>query len=72
LVASGANLVSLSVAAGVINAVLLPVVLAVLYFLARTAPPEPMRLKGVYAAAVALAFLAIGGVGLYSGIAGLL
>jgi Mn2+/Fe2+ NRAMP family transporter len=72
LVASGINLVKLSIAAGVVNAVLLPVILAVLYFLARTALPEPMRLKGAYAAAVAVAFLTVGGVGLYSGIVGLM
>ena len=51
---------------------LLPIVLAVLYFLARTALPEPLRLKGAYAAAVAVAFLTVGGVGLYSGIVGLM
>jgi len=72
LVASGADLVKLSIAAGVVNAALLPIVLAALYFLARTALPEPLRLKGAYAAAVAAAFLAIGAVGLYSGVAGLL
>ena len=72
LVASGANLVSLSIAAGVANAVLLPVVLGFLFFLARTALPEPLRLRGFYAAATAFAFLTVAGVGVGSAIAGLL
>ena len=72
LVASGANLVSLSIAAGVANAVLLPVVLGFLYFLARTALPEPLRLRGFYAVATAFAFLTVAGVGVGSAIAGLL
>jgi len=71
LVASGIDLVSLSIAAGVLNALPPPLVLGFLYRLARTALPEPLRLRGVYAAVVALAFLIISGVGLYAGIAGL-
>jgi hypothetical protein len=71
LVTSGFDLVSLSIAAGVLNALLLPIVLGVLYGLARTALPEPLRLRGAYAAVVALAFLVVAGVGLYAGIAGL-
>jgi hypothetical protein len=67
-----ANLVSLSIAAGVANAVLLPVVLGFLFFLARTALPEPLRLRGFYGAATAFAFLTVAGVGLGSAIAGLL
>ena len=70
LVASGANLVTLSIAAGVANAVLLPVVLGFLYFLARSALPEPLRLRGPYAAATAVAFLTVAGVGVGSAIAG--
>ena len=72
LVASGANLISLSITAGVANAVLLPVVLGFLYFLARTALPEPLRLRGAYGAATALAFLTVAGIGVGSAIAGLL
>jgi Mn2+/Fe2+ NRAMP family transporter len=72
VVASGVNLVSLPVAAGVVNAMLLPFVLAFLYRLARTAPPEPLRLQGSYAVVVALAFLITGGVGFYAAIVGLL
>jgi hypothetical protein len=72
LVASGANLVSLSIAAGVANAVLLPVALGFLFFLARTAPPEPLRLRGPYAAATTIAVLTVAGVGVGSAIVGLL
>jgi hypothetical protein len=72
LVASGIDLVRLSIAAGVLNALLLPVVLGFLYRLARTALPEPLRLRGVYAAVVAVAFLVVSGVGVYAGIGGLL
>ncbi len=71
LVVSGINLVDLTIAAGVLNALLLPLVLSLLYCLARTALPEPLRLRGAYAALVALAFLIVAGVGLYAGIAGL-
>lgn len=72
LVASGLNLISLAVGAGVLNALVLPLVLVFLYRLARTALPEPLRLRGAYAVLVALAFLITGGVGLYAAIAGLL
>ncbi len=72
LVASGFNLVDLTVAAGVLNALLLPLVLAFLYHLARTALPEPLRLQGIYAVLVAVAFLIIAGVGLYAGVADLI
>ncbi len=72
LVASGVDLVSLSIAAGVLNALLLPLVLGLLYRLARTALPEALRLRGSYAVLVALAFLIISGVGLYAGLAGLI
>jgi Mn2+/Fe2+ NRAMP family transporter len=71
LVASGVNLVSLSVAAGVVNAVLLPVILATLYVLACKALPESLQLRGGYVVVVAAAFLIVSGVGLYSGIVGL-
>ena len=66
----GRQLVRLSIAAGVANAVLLPVVLGFLFFLARTALPEPLRLRGLYAAATALAFLTVAGVGVGSAIVG--
>ena len=70
LVALGVNLVRLSIAAGVANALLLPMVLGFPFFLARTALPEPLRLRGVYGAAIAFAFLTVAGVGVGSAIAG--
>jgi Mn2+/Fe2+ NRAMP family transporter len=71
LVASGVNLVRLSVGAGVMNALLLPVVLGFLYKLARTLLPQPLRLKGAYAAVVAIAFSLTAVLGIFAGIAGL-
>lgn len=72
LVASGVNLVALTVAAGVVNAVLLPIVLGFLYWLGWTALPEGVRLRGGYAALVAIVFLFTGGVALYAGVVGAL
>lgn len=48
LVLSGINLVNLSVAVQVLNAMLLPVVLGFLYLLAIKALPKQYRLKGTY------------------------
>jgi len=70
LVASGIDPVRISIAAGVLNALLLPLVLGFLYRLARTALPAPLRLRGGYAAVVGFAFLVIAGVGVCAGIAG--
>jgi Mn2+/Fe2+ NRAMP family transporter len=72
LVGSGINLVRLSIATGVINALLLPVVLGFLYCLARSELPLPHRLKGRYRVLVALLFSFTAGLGLYAGIAGTL
>ncbi|NMM38656.1 MAG: divalent metal cation transporter [Glaciimonas sp.] len=72
LVCSGVNLVRLSIATGVINALLLPIVLVFLYGLACTALPESLRLKGNYASLVGLVFILTAGFGLYAGIAGML
>ena len=72
LVTSGVNLVALSVAAGVLNALLLPLVLALLYRLARGALPEKLRLRGAYAVVAGTGFAITGGVGLYAALAGLL
>jgi hypothetical protein len=71
LVCSGVNLVGLSIATGVVNAMLLPIVLAFLYRLACTELPEALRLKGAYAKAVGLIFILMAGFGLYAGIAGI-
>jgi NRAMP (natural resistance-associated macrophage protein)-like metal ion transporter len=70
IVVSGINLVSLSVGVQVMNALLLPIVLAFLYLLARRLPPAH-RLQGFYAVLVALVIAATLIFGVYSGLAGL-
>jgi Mn2+/Fe2+ NRAMP family transporter len=70
IVASGVNLVSLSVGVQVMNALLLPFVLGFLYLLARRLP-EPWRLQGAYANICAAIVAIASGFGVYSGIAGL-
>ena len=72
LVASGVNLVRLSIAMGVLNAMLLPLMLWCLYRLARHCLPAGQRIEGAYAVAVAALFLATGGLGLYAGLMGAL
>lgn len=72
LVSSGVDLPALAVAAGTVNAILLPLILGLLYWLARTKLPKPLRLHGTYAVLVAFVLLVTSGVGLYAGIAGLL
>ena len=52
--ASGANLVALSIAVQVMNALLPPIVVGFLFLLARRLP-EPYRLKGVYGLAATAA-----------------
>jgi Mn2+/Fe2+ NRAMP family transporter len=70
LVASGANLVALSVGVQVMNALLLPIVLGFLFLLARRLP-LPYRLRGGYAAVVALIIALTAGFGVYAGLAGI-
>jgi NRAMP (natural resistance-associated macrophage protein)-like metal ion transporter len=70
-VASGVNLVNLSVGVQVMNALLLPIVLGFLYLLARRLP-EPYRLTGLYAVVVALVILLAAGFGVYAGLSGVL
>ena len=70
LVVSGTNMVSLSVGVQVMNALLLPIVLAFLYLLARRLP-QAYRLQGPYAALVAVVVLATAVFGVYSGLLGL-
>ncbi len=72
LVGSGVNLVRLAIAVGVLNALLLPVVLGFLYWLARHELPEDLRLRGVYAAAVAVVFTVVALLGFYAGSASFL
>jgi len=71
IVASGIDLVRLSVGVQVMNAMLLPIVLGFLYLLARRLP-QPHRLQGSYAVVVAVVILISAGFGVYAGIAGLL
>jgi len=70
LVASGANLVKLSVGVQVMNALLLPIVLGFLFLLARRLP-APWRLRGGYALVVALLIALTVGFGVYAGLRGL-
>lgn len=72
VVEAGVNLVSLSVAVEVMNALLLPIVMGFLFMLARTALPHPYRLSGAYAWLVGAVFLITAGFGLYAGLFGAL
>ncbi|SCK26139.1 NRAMP (natural resistance-associated macrophage protein) metal ion transporters [Vogesella sp. LIG4] len=72
LVASGINLVRLSIATGVVNAVLLPVTLGFLFWLARHELPPQHRLRGGRAVVIGVIFMFAAGVGLYAGLAGAL
>jgi len=71
IVASGQNLVALSVGVQVLNACLLPIVLGFLFALAWRALPETYRLKGAYAVLVGGVMAVTAGFGLYAGIAGI-
>jgi len=70
LVGSGVNLVRVSVAVQVMNALLLPVVLGFLYLLARRLPTAE-RLRGRYALLVLAVILLTTGLGVYSAISGI-
>ena len=70
LVASGVNLVELSVGVQVLNALLLPIVLGFLYALALWALPDAYRLKGPYAIIVGAVVFVTAGFGVYAGLAG--
>lgn len=69
VVASGANLVALSVGVQVMNALLLPIVLGFLYLLARRLP-LPYRLRGGYRLVIALTIAATVGFGAYAALKG--
>lgn len=69
LVASGVNLVNLSVGVQVMNALLLPIVLGFLFLLARRLP-EPYRLGRGYEIVVAITIVLTAGFGVYAGLAG--
>src|SRR5208282_3716765 len=70
LVASGADLVALSVGVQVLNALLLPIVLGFLFALAYRALPERYRLKGSYALVVGSVMVVTAGFGIYAALAG--
>ncbi|HEV2614962.1 MAG TPA: divalent metal cation transporter [Gammaproteobacteria bacterium] len=71
IVASGIiNLVSLSVAVEVMNALLLPIVLGFLYLLARKTLPEEYRLKNSYAVIVGIILAVTSVFGLFAGLWG--
>lgn len=72
LVASGIDLVRLSVAVQVMNALLLPIVLGFLFMLARRALPAPHRLSGWYAWVAGITISITAGFGLYAGLWGAL
>ena len=71
LIASGANLVKISVGVQVMNALLLPIVLGFLYFLGRRALPECHRLKGVRAFTAAAVIGTTAVFGVYAGLIGM-
>lgn len=71
VIVSGSNLVRISVGVQVMNALLLPVVLGFLFLLARRVP-DPDRLCGPYAWLVLAVIVLTTGLGVYSGLSGLL
>jgi Mn2+/Fe2+ NRAMP family transporter len=71
-VASGINVVKLSIAVGVINALLLPSVLLFLFLLARRELEPSLRPTGVRALLIAILFVTTSSLGLYAGIVGAL
>jgi NRAMP (natural resistance-associated macrophage protein)-like metal ion transporter len=70
LVGSGVNLIHMSIAVAVLNAILLPSMLLLLFLLARRALPEEHRLKGFYALLVGTGLGLTAALGLYAGIVG--
>jgi len=70
LVASGVNLVNLSIAVEVMNALLLPIVLGFLYLLGLKALPKPYRVKGLYAWVMGAVVVVTAGFGVYAGLTG--
>lgn len=72
IVESGINLVNLSVAVNVMNALLLPIVLGFLYLLAIKALPDKYRLKGWYAIFVGIILFITTAFGFIAGIWGMM
>jgi len=65
------DLVGLSVAVEVMNALLLPIALGFLFLLAARALPAPFRLGRFYAAFTALVIVITSGFGLFAAISGI-
>ncbi|MGO9743211.1 MAG: NRAMP family divalent metal transporter [Roseiarcus sp.] len=70
LVVSGVDPLRVSIGVGVVNAVLLPVVLGFLYFLAIAELRGALALSRSYAVLIGVLFALVSGVALYSGLAG--
>jgi NRAMP (natural resistance-associated macrophage protein)-like metal ion transporter len=70
LVGSGIDVMSFSIATGVLNALLLPVVLGFLYYTAHRVLPLNVRLRGPYRVWVAFAFVVTAATGFYAAIIG--
>jgi Mn2+/Fe2+ NRAMP family transporter len=68
----GTNLVQISVAVEVMNALLLPIVLGFLFLLALTALPAPYRLGRTYALVAGLLITVTSAFGVYAAISGIL
>lgn len=71
VVTSGVNLIDLSVAVNVMNALLLPIVLGFLFLLAKSALPIEFRLSGLYGWVVGIVLLITASFGLYAGLVGI-
>lgn len=65
------NLVNLSVAVNVMNALLLPIVLGFLYLLALKTLPEQYRIKGKYAVIIGIILFITAAFAVYAGISGI-
>jgi len=66
------DLVSLTIGVQVMNALLLPLVLGLLFQLARRALPPPYRPRGAYAAVVGSLILVVSVLGVFGGLGGIL
>ncbi len=71
IVVSGINLVKLSVAVEVMNALLLPIVLGFLFLLSKKMLPEKYKLRGFYGWFVGIILLITVTFGLYAGVSGI-
>jgi Mn2+/Fe2+ NRAMP family transporter len=71
-VAAGVDAVRLSMAVGVLNALLLPMALLCLFWLARKTLGPDLRPSGALGAATGAAFVLVSALGLYAGVVGVL